>query len=91
MKTLFVLLAIALIGVFGWHYCAAHTVPPANLSKLKVGMDWTTAKAIIGTTTTPIARPDGTYFVAFRKHDRWCMVDLILDSGHHITSIFHDH
>ena len=85
-------LVLALLaGAFGWHFCTAHTVTPSDLGKLKVGMDWAVAKKILGTRATPVAQPDGTYFVAFRKLDRWCMVDLTLDSSLRITSIFHDH
>ena len=83
--------ALLLFTVFGWHYCTAHTVDTNDLAKLKVGMDLPTASKIVGTTLSPAARPDGTYFIGIRKQDRWCMVDLTFDSSHLIISIFHDH
>jgi hypothetical protein len=83
--------ALLLIGVFGWHYSTAHTVDPNDLAKLKVGMDLPTAGKVIGIPLSPTARPDGTYFIGIRNHDRWCMVDLTFDSSHRIKSIFHDH
>ncbi len=83
--------ALLLLGVFGWHYCTAHTVDPDHLAKMKVGMDLPTASKIIGLSLSPTARPDGTHFSGIRKHDRWCMVDLTFDSSHRIISIFHDH
>ena len=89
--TALVVLALFGAGVFGRHYCFAHTVPPDDLARIKVGMDWTTAKKILNTHKDPVSQPDGTYFVAFRKQDRWCMVDLTLDSHLRIQSIFHDH
>jgi hypothetical protein len=83
--------ALLLLGVAGWHFCTAHTVDPDDLAKLKVGMDLPTASKIIGIPLCPTAKPDGTYFIGIRKHDRWCMVDLTFDSSHRIISIFHDH
>ena len=91
LVTLAVIGGLLLTGIVAGHYCTAHTVDPNDLAKLKVGMDLPTASKTIGIPLRPTARPDGTYFVAFRKHDRWCMVDLTFDSKHRITSIFHDH
>ena len=85
-----ILVLISLVA-FGAHYLSRHTVEPDQLDKLSVGMDWSEAKEIIGTDQSPIKQSDGTYFVAVRKYDRWCMVDLTLDSRLRITSVFHDH
>lgn len=83
-------LAVVLV-IVGWHYVTAHTVEPADLGRVTVGMDWATASKLIGSGQKPVLQPDGSYFVAIRKHDRWCMVDITLDSSLQVTSVFHDH
>ena len=89
--TLVIILALVAAGVFGKHYCLAHTVPVDDLAKIESGMDWAAVQKILRTDQKPIAQSDGTYFLAIRKHDRWCMVDLWFDSQLRVTSVFHDH
>lgn len=81
----------ALLIVGASRYVVAHTVDPAKLARVSEGMDWATASRLIGTSQKPVLQPDGSYFVALRKHDRWCMVDIGLDSSLQVTYVFHDH
>ena len=84
------ILSVAL-ALFVRHYCYAHNVPPSELARIEVGMEWAEAKKILGTSDEPVLQADGTYRAGCRKHDRWCMVDVTLDSNLRVTSVFHDH
>lgn len=91
-KRLIVILSIlALLLIFTWHYCTAHTVAEEDLAKLKIGMQIEEVQKIMGSNFTPVEQSDGSYAAAVRKLDRWCMVDIFFDSDRKLTYVFHDH
>ena len=88
-----VILAISLsaLAAGGALYCSRHTVPPERLSRVKPGMIKDEVIQLLGPPSSTSLQSDGLTLLAYRKHDRWCMVDLFLDADGRVRSVFHDH
>ena len=82
------IVALVALGVF---YFSRHTISHDQLSGLKTGMTKAEVIRLVGTPSSTLLQTDGSTMLAYRKQDRWCMVDVFLDAGGHVQSVFHDH
>jgi hypothetical protein len=83
--------SLVAVGIAGAYYMLAHSVPSSKLERVHTGLSEERVVALLGKPQSVFPVPDGR--VDFRYDRPWlyCIVNVYLDSSHHVSSVWHDH
>ena len=72
-------------------YCGRHTIAPDLINRVKTGMPRDEVIRLLGEPDSSSREKNGSMRLSYRKHDRWCMLDVLLGPEGHVLTVFHDH
>lgn len=82
---------ISVLAAFAGLYFGRHAVTTELINRVEAGMTKDEVIRLLGEPQFASQEKYGTVRLSYRKHDRWCMLDVLLGPESQVLSVFHDH
>lgn len=82
---------VLVLAAFAWLYFGRHTIAADLVNRVRTGMPKDEVIRVLGEPDFSYPEKNGTVRLSYRKHDRWCMLDVLLGPEGNVLTVFHDH